>query len=249
MGLWDIKAGKILRSEEQGKQSSIMRIDKLIVLALTVSAVAPASFANDGFCTDEKCKALEKQYYKEEYKNIVSTVDPKEQYSEGSRFYIGMSYVNLAEKASSFAEKDKFYRQAISVKYYPAYMSLYGLYLEKNPEIALGFLMEYLKTNPDDPAPFVTAGKVDLEKGNYKNANRYLRRARALSNGHTAEIDWLLFKTNYILGNYKFAREMFESASAQSRLTDNIRDLRSDPRFAGIEDRPEFKEYKELFGR
>lgn len=223
----------------------IVSLTTFVLLALLATAV----FADDQYCSDKVCKKLENQYYKKEYEKIISTFDPKERYSEGSILYIGMSYTILAEKARSLEAKDKLYRQAVAAKYYPAYMSLYNLYRERNPKAAMEFVRAYVKTNPDDAAPFFALGEVEFEKGNYKDANKYLRRARALSNGHTAGIDWLLFKTSYILGNYKFAREMFESASAQSRLTEDIRALKSDPRFTGIENRPEFKEYRTLFGK
>jgi tetratricopeptide (TPR) repeat protein len=206
-------------------------------------------FAEDQFCSDDACKKMEKQYYKKEYEKIISAVNPSEQYSEGSVFYLGMSYTNLADKAATLEAKDKLYRQAIAFKYFPAYMSLHNLYSESNPKVAMEFVRAYAKTNPDDPAPFLTLGEVAFQQGNYKGANKLLIRAKSLSSGHTAGLDWLLFKTNYILGNYRFAKEVFESALAQSRFEEEIRELKSDPRFAGIEDHIEFNGYKKLLGK
>jgi len=220
-----------------------------LAASFLAASFAFSALANDQFCSDDICKKLEKQYFKKEYDKIVSAVDPKERYSEGSIFYIGMSYTILAEKSSSLQARDKLYRDAIAVKYYPAYMSLYNLYREKNPETAMVFVNEYVKTNPSDSAPFLVLGEAQFNKKNYSEADKYLRKARKLSKGHTSEIDWLLFKANYILGNYAFASKMFESAIAQSRFTEEIRAIKSDPGFVGIESRPEFKQYARLFAK
>jgi len=218
-------------------------------MSLLVASFAFKAFANDQFCSDDTCKKLEEQYFKKEYDKIIAAIDPKKRYSEGSSFYIGMSYTILAERTDSPEAKDKLYRQAIAIKYYPAYMSLYNLYRGKNPEAAMAFVKEYIKTDPRDPAPFLVLSEAQFNKRNYSEADKYLRKARQLSKGHTSKVDWLLFKTNYILGNYTSASQMFESAIAQSRFTEEIQALKSDTRFVGIENRPEFKQYKPLFSK
>lgn len=220
-----------------------------LAILVLLTSLSSAVFAEEQFCSDSVCKKIENQYFKKEYEKLVSAINPREKYSEGSVFYIGMSYTMLAEKAHLLETKEKLYRQAIAIRYYPAYMSLYNLYREKNHETATGLLKEYVKTNPDDPAPFVVLGEIEFNSKSYKDADKYLRRAKKLSKSHTSGLDWLLFKTNYVLGNYEYSSKMFDSAIAQSRFTEEIQAIKTDPRFAGIEDRPEFKQYKSLLNK
>lgn len=204
------------------------------------------SSAEVEFCSDQFCKKIEGQYFKKEYAEITALVDPKEEYSEDARFYIGMSYIVLAENATTMQEKENLYRRAILLKYYPAYMGLYNVYYKKDAQKAEEVLREYIKIGPSEPSPFIALGNIEFHKHLYREADKHLRLAKSMSDKHTAELDWMLFKTNYVLGNYEFAAKMFSSALSQSKLTEEILSIRTDSRFHGIEKRSEFRQYKNL---
>jgi hypothetical protein len=55
----------------------------------------------------------------------------------------------------------------------------------------------------------------------------------------------MLFQANFLLGNYRFAGEMFEAA-LRDGFDKEVKTIASDPRFKGIEQRPEFKKYEQL---
>lgn len=220
----------------------------IIVSLLAIMSIIPFEvFADDQFCADAICKKLQALYDKEKYEKIVEIVDHGVTYSEGSIFYIGRSHIIIAEKKELPSEREQLYRRALKFKYYPAYMALYSLYSDKAPKIALEFVKKYIETNPDDPDPYFILGEVEFRGKKYNIANKYLRKSKKLSRGHTAGLDWLLFKVNYILGNYKYASKMLESAFAQGQFVEELKALKTDPRFNGVEKHPEFKEYRQYF--
>lgn len=202
----------------------------------------------DSICgNDVECKRLERLSDQREDRKIVETTSPEKTYSPGAVFYIGLAYKSLASrKGVTFEQAVDYYLKALEFNYYPAHLDLYRLYLEKDQKKALGHLRRYLETNPGDPNAYFAAGEEEYREGNYKASHNYLRQAKKLSKGHTAGIDWLLFKVNYILRNYSSARKALDDALAQARLKTELKQLKDDPRFADVLERPEFKTYQQM---
>lgn len=176
---------------------------------------------------------------------IVSKVEPGRKYSDGARYYIGKAYLSLAAMETNTPEQEEAYcRKAIEYGATMGYMGLYFLTVQKNEEQALGFLADYIKTKPQDPVAYVILGESELNKKNYPVADNYLREARKISRASSSRVAWMLFQTNYILGNYAYAGEMFEAA-VNGGFDKDLKKLASDPRFTGIAKRPEFSKYKQ----
>jgi hypothetical protein len=103
-----------------------------------------------------------------------------------------------------------------------------------------------VKTGPADTVPYAILGESELNQKNYALADTYLRQAKKVAHAHSPRIDWMLFKANYLLKNYEFAAEMFESAAKDEKFEKEIKALASDARFEGIGKRPEFKKFQGL---
>jgi tetratricopeptide (TPR) repeat protein len=222
-----------------------MKIVSLLFFMVTTMFSVRSAESADTLCSrgDEICKKLERLSDTRQDEKIIQMADPAQHYSKTSLFYIGLAFMSAAsKKAESSPDKaEQLYRRAIAFGHYEAYMGLYRLSVDKQPEIALGFVKQYVKTKPDDPDPFFILGEAEFQKNNYVPANAYLKKSKKLSTGHTTGLDWLLFQVNYILGNYKYASEALDSALAQGDFTEELTKLRKDPRFTGIEKNPEFK--------
>jgi tetratricopeptide (TPR) repeat protein len=191
---------------------------------------------------DSECKAFENSARSERFDEIIKKVDPAKRYSDGARHYIGQAYLSLASAETNTPEQEEAYcRKALEYGSVQAYMGLYFIHVQKDPEKALGFLKQYIETKPIDSVPYVILGESELGKKNYKLADEYLKASKKVARARSARVDWLLFQVNYLLGNYQFAGEMFESALAHDRFDEELRELAADERFRGIEQRPEFK--------
>jgi hypothetical protein len=220
----------------------------LLMEGLLLSAIHDAVYSSDDFCTNTECRTFEKLYDSRQYHKITELADPKAKYTEDTILFIGRSFMILSDEDTlPFEQKEKMLYQAIEFGYYPAFMGLYNLYADKDPKKALDFVKVYAATKPEDPDPYFALGEAAFQKNDYQSANAYLRRSSELSSGHTAGIDWLLFKTNYILRNYQYSAEILDSALAQGDFTKEINELKKDRHFRGIEKRPEFKEFRGWF--
>jgi tetratricopeptide (TPR) repeat protein len=125
-------------------------------------------------------------------------------------------------------------------------MGLYFIHAGQNEEKALGFLKQYIATQPKDSVPYVLLGQAEMDKENYVAANEFLRQARSVARGHSANLDWMLFQVNYLLGDFAYASAMLDSALTQDQFANELKSLSADPRFAGLSLRPEFRKYEPM---
>jgi tetratricopeptide (TPR) repeat protein len=225
----------------------IMVIFTLLITASAPSPAAPASRCED---TDTVCREFEQLTGAGRVEKIVAQYETAggQAYSEGSRSYIGQAYLALASRDDISPElEERCYLNALKLNCTIAYMGLYFFHAQKDEEKALGFLREYVKTKPLDTVPFVILGEAELARNNYEIADSYLREAKRVAHAYSPRVDWLLFKANYLLRNYQFASEMFMNAVTKGKFESEIKALSADPRFEGIEMRPEFNACRSLF--
>lgn len=208
-----------------------------------VLASAPFSRCGD---TDGVCRQFEELIEAQQPEKIISQyeADKSATYSDEAKRYIGQAYLALSSRDDISPELEEgYYRKALEVKHYIAYMGLYFFYFQKDEEKALGFLREYVKTDPKDTVPYVILGEAELGRQNYELADRYLRQGKKVAHAHSPRVDWLLFRANYLLKNYEFAAEMFGDAVTTGTFEKELKALKTDPLFEGIEGRPEFRKY------
>jgi tetratricopeptide (TPR) repeat protein len=197
---------------------------------------------------DEDCFAFEQLTEAEQYEKIVEKINKEKPYSEAARRYIGKAYLSLAGREDNTPEQEEQYcRKAIEFGQVQAYMGLYFIYAQKDEEEALGFIREYIMSAPDDSVPYVILGESELEKKNYRAADILLRQARNVARARSASVDWMLFQTNYHLRNYADAGEMLASALENGTFDKELKVILSCEEFKGIEKRPEFKKYLDVF--
>jgi len=89
----------------------------------------------------------------------------------------------------------------------------------------------------------VILGEAELEKKNYQTADAYLREAKKVARGYSVNLEWLSFQAGCLTGDYAYAGAMLESVMKKPGYEKELRALASDPRFSGMEIRPEFKQY------
>jgi hypothetical protein len=215
----------------------------LISSPAPVLASAPFSRCSD---TDKVCKKFEELTEAQQPEKIIAQyeADKSAAYSDEARRYIGEAYLALSSREDISPElEERYYRKALEVKHYIAYMGLYFFYYQKDQEKALGFLREYVKTGPADTVPYVILGEAELNKQNYQLADTYLRQAKKVAHAHSPRVDWLLFRANYLLKNFEFAAEMFGNAVSTGTFEKELKGLKADPRFEGIGKRPEFRKF------
>lgn len=197
---------------------------------------------------DALCAAFFKLAEAEQYDKLIETVDPKKTYSEASRNIIGQAYLMIAGRETNTPEQEElFCRKALEYGSTSAYMGLYFIYAAKDTEAALGFLKQYIATKPRDSVPYVILGEAELERKNYQSADAYLREARKVARGHSANLEWLSFQAGYLTGDYAYAGARLERVMKKPEYEKELRALAADPRFSGMEKRPEFKQYEYLF--
>jgi hypothetical protein len=68
-----------------------------------------------------------------------------------------------------------------------------------------------------------------------------------VARARSARVDWLLFQTNYHLRNYSDAGEMLASALENGKFDKELKVILSREEFKGIEERPEFMKYRDVF--
>lgn len=224
---------------------------RIIIFAICIAALGSTSASSGEIpcaADDRECVMFSQLYDDGQDEALIRRVDPKASYSAAARRIIGQSYLRLAGSESSTPEEEERYcRKALEYGVEAAYMGLYFLTVQQDPETALGFLRKYVTSDPPDAVPYVILGEAEFEKRNYRVADGYLRSAKQRGRGRSASLDWMLFQVNYLLGDYAFAAAMFESARSHGELRDEMKALSGDPRFQGIEKIPEFRKYAALF--
>ncbi len=224
----------------------------MVVFTLIITASVPGYASPKSRCenTDTVCGDFEQLTDAGQFDKIVARYETARgiAYSEGSRSYIGEAYLALASREDISPEQEELcYMNALELNCPVAYMGLYFFHVQKDEEKALGFLREYIKTKPADTVPFVILGEAELARNNYETADAYLREAKRVAHAYSPRVDWLLFKANYLLKNYQFASEMLMNALTKGKFESEIKALSADPRFEGIEKRPEFHACRSLF--
>jgi tetratricopeptide (TPR) repeat protein len=198
---------------------------------------------------DAVCREFETLVQNEQYAAAVSKVDPRAAYSETTRQFIGKAYLGIASAENNTPEQEEYYcRKALEYGAVQAYMGLYFITVQKDPDAALGYLRQYVATNPRDSVPYVILGEAELAKGRYQEADAFLRASKNVARAGSPRVDWMLFKANYLMENYEEAARMFESAVASGQFDVQVKELASDKRFSGIGDRSEFRKFPQFRG-
>jgi len=223
----------------------------VITLIASIFAAASAAYASESTskCADADtiCRDFEKHLESDQPEKIIARYKQSEMYSDQALSFVGNAYLAMASRDNITPEQEEgYYRKALKVKHYIAYMGLYFLHVQKDEQKALGYLREYVKMKPADTVPYVILGEVELNQKNYTLADTYLREAKKVANAHSPRVDWMLFQANYHLKNYLFAQELFESTVTRGTFDKEIGALSTDPLFADIGKRPEFKKHQDL---
>jgi hypothetical protein len=233
---------------------SVAMHKKLIIMIVVAfglsSAVSSGAIAAENLCPekDERCREFARLAETEQYDEIIEALDAKANYSDASRNIIGQAYLMIAGRENNTPEQEEQYcRKALEYGATSAYMGLYFIYASRDTEAALGFLKQYVATKPRDSVPYVLLGEAELQRKNYQPADAYLREAKKLARGHSANLAWLSFMAGYLTGDYSYAGAMLESAMKDPAYEKELRAIASDPRFADMVKRPEFKQYEYLF--
>jgi hypothetical protein len=181
------------------------------------------------------------------FENLTAQVDSHKTYSALERENIGQAYLMLAAREGNTTEQEEyFFQKALEYGAAAAYMGLYFINMEKSPEKAVCYLHRYLETGPADVLPYVILSEIELENENYWAARDYLLKAKKVARGRAANLDWLLFQANYLLGDYAVASSLLDSAITRGRYMNELRSLVTDPRFTGLAALPEFSKYESL---
>ncbi len=227
-----------------------MRNWYLIVSAsfiLIVNASSAVHSSPQAACTqsDSICQEFARLMQAERYEEIVAKADPRKSYSRESRAHIGQAYLMMAGRDQNSPEQEEMYcRKALEYGATAAYMGLYFIHAEKEPEAALGYLQNYVETKPNDSVPYVILGESELTKRNYDAARQYFVEARRVSHGLSANLDWLLFQASYLSGDFATASSMLESALSEGKTKDDLQALiDADRRYTEIGTRKEFRRF------
>lgn len=226
------------------KSSNILIILFVIVLnAVSSSAEAGSPCAEK----DAVCRQFAALAESDQFEKIIGLVDKNAVYSESARDYIGKAYLMLAAKETNTPEQEEaLCRKALEFGAVQAYMGLYFINVQKDETAALGYLKQYIETKPRDSVPYVILGEAELDKKNYRLSDQYLRESKKVARASSPRVDWMLFQANYLLGNFEYAGEMFESALKNGRFENEVKAIARDSRFEGISQRPEFRKHHPL---
>lgn len=227
-------------------QRNIFIISAAFVLIIAGQSGAQAA---EKACVDKDsaCREFAKLTEAEQFDLIIEKVDAKKHYSEAAKSYIGQAYLMIAGRETNTPEQEEQYcLKALEYGSTSAYMGLYFINADQNPEKAIGYLKQYVSTKPKDSVPYVLLGEAEMEKENYETANMYLREAKSVARGHSTNLDWMLFQVNYLLGDFAYASTMLDGALARGQFINELRSLAADPRYADFANRPEFRKYEPM---
>jgi tetratricopeptide (TPR) repeat protein len=221
-----------------------------IILAVSVIISGQSgALATESPCSaqDTACQEFSTLAAAEQFDKIIGKVDAAKTYSPAARSYIGQAYLMIAGRENNTpAQEEQFCLKALEYGATSAYMGLYFIHAGQNEEKALGFLKQYIATQPKDSVPYVLLGQAEMDKEHYVAANEFLRQARSIARGHSVNLDWMLFQVNYLLGDFAYASAMLDSALTQDQFANELKSLSADPRFAGLSQRPEFRKHEPM---
>lgn len=223
-------------------------IGTVMAVGIIISGLSHA-LATESPCSaqDSACKEFSTLAAAEQYDKIIGKADAAKSYSPAARSYIGQAYLMIAGRENNTPEQEEqFCLKALEYGATSAYMGLYFIHAGRNEEKALGFLKQYIATQPRDSVPYVLLGQAEMDKENYAAANAHLRQARSVARGHSANLDWMLFQVNYLLGDFSYASAMLDSALTQDHFANELKSLSADPRFEGLSLKPEFRKYEPM---
>jgi tetratricopeptide (TPR) repeat protein len=221
----------------------------LFAALLLITGGKSAGLAAASLCekNDATCLTFSELAVTGQFEQIIAAAGPGRTFSAGAREHIGQAYLMMAGRESNTLEQEEqFCRKALEFGASAAYLGLYFIYAGNEPQKATGFLKQYVATNPRDPLPYVILGEYELDQRNYAAARDYLAQARLFARGRSSNLDWLMFQVHYLLGDYAAAAVMLDSAVIQGQPLPELKVLMENPRFLGIENRPEFQKYGTL---
>lgn len=194
---------------------------------------------------DAACRSFEKLADAEQHEKIVEQIDRNATYSPEARRIIGQAYLMLAGRETNTPEQEEqFCLKALEYGATSAYMGLYFIHAGTDEAKALGFLRQYVATQPKDSVPYVLLGESELGKNNASAAVNYLQEAKKVARGKSANLDWLLFQASYLTGDFAAASAMLDSSLSQGKTPDEVKALTvSDKRFSDMLQRSEFKKF------
>ena len=221
----------------------------LITVVLFITGGQSAGFAENKACEehDALCRSFSELADNGQFYRIIAQVSPDRTYSSAARQIIGKAYLMMAGNETNTKEQEEIYcRKAVAFGAPSAYMGLYFLNAGQDVETAILFLKRYVSTGARDFLPYVILGEYELGQGQAASAKDYLLAARKIAQGRPANLDWLLFQANYLLGDYAVASAMLDSAILHGQPLAELKDLMADPRFLGFVTRPEFRKYEPM---
>lgn len=222
---------------------------RILAAAAFVISGQSGSMAMESPCSaqDAACNEFSTLAAAGQFDAIIGKADSTRAYSPAARYYIGQAYLMIAGRENNTpAQEEQYCLKALEYGATSAYMGLYFVHAGQDEEKALAYLRKYIATQPKDPVPYVLLGQAEMDKEHYAAANELLRQARSVARGHSANLDWMLFQVNYLLGDFAYASAMLDSALTQDQFFKELRSLSADPRFADISLRPEFRKYESM---
>lgn len=226
---------------------------KTIIAAFAVFAIMLHGHTNNmaagSTCTenDAACRQFAILAENNQFERVIEQVDAATVYTAAARGYIGQAYLMLAGKeGNTLEQEEQLCRKALEFGSTSAYMGLYFIYSDRDTEVALGYLKQYIATKPADAIPYILLGDAEMEKKNYEAANAYLREAKRIARRQSVHLDWMLFRVNYILGNYAYAGSALDGAMADGQYVKEFRALATDPLYEGMIKMPEFRKYETM---
>lgn len=217
----------------------------IVIILGSIVAVRPSDLSAGTACapSDKACREFERLTDGEQFEEIIAKVNPKGTYSPAARDLIGRAYLMVAGKETNTPEQEEqFCRKALEYGATSAYMGLYFIHADRDTDKALGFLKQYVETQPQDSVPYVILGEAELARNNYTAANEYLTKARTVARGKSSNLDWLLFQSSYLTGDYSTSATMLDQAFAHGKTVGDLKALiAQDPRFGDLGKKNEFR--------
>lgn len=218
----------------------------LFALALVGTTAATAAATPACAVDDAECREFSRLFEAGRFEQLVNAIKAEKTYSSESRNIIGQAYLMLAgREGNTPAQEERLCLKALEYGATSAYMGLYFIHADADEGKALEYLRQYIATKPKDSVPYVILGEAELQKNNAAAAVGYLRDAKAVARGKSANLDWLLFQASYLTGDYAAAAALLESALSQGKTPSDLKNLlSSDSRFKDFGVRGEFKKYR-----